>query len=123
MSGGLKLLSAALLAAIMAVGPSVEARAGVLYGADGSAGNPSNLYILDPATGGVISNAGLIGFAVTGLAVDPTTGILYGATSASIRSLITIDKATGAGALVGGFVLDRRSATIADIAFDPSGKL
>lgn len=60
---------------------SAQAGDPVLYGADGAAGNSTtNLYILDPTTGGIVSTVGPIGFAVTGLAIDPITGILYGST-------------------------------------------
>ncbi len=78
----------------------------LLYGADGAGGNPeTNLYILDPETGDIVttigpingplpsngnSNAGnsngngntnsFVNYPVTGLAFDPTTGFLYGTT-------------------------------------------
>ena len=51
----------------------------VLYGATGGEVN-SNLYMVDTATGATTS-IGPIGFAVTGLAVDPNSGTLYGSTS------------------------------------------
>src|SRR5215216_3279616 len=89
----------------------------VLYGADGAGGNLSNLYILDPTSGGAFQNIGPIGFAVTGLAVDPTDGTLYGSTSRMTSggapnpgSLITIDRATGAGSLVGDLRPDADAA-------------
>jgi hypothetical protein len=102
----------------------------VLYGANGARGIPSNLYILNPSSGAVLQNVGPIGFAVTGLAVDPTTGTLYGSTGQQGRppggapnpgSLITINKTTGAGTLVG----DQRpdDETAADITFTPDGAL
>ncbi|MCI0457349.1 MAG: DUF4394 domain-containing protein [Gemmataceae bacterium] len=95
----------------------------VLYGADGSGGNPSNLYIINPATGAVQQTVGPIGFGVTGLAFDPTTGTLYGSTGAASRTqgLITINLTTGAGTLVGEFNLG--GETMADIAFDSAGNL
>src|SRR5688572_9969630 len=75
----------------------------VLFGATGGEVN-SNLYTVDTATGAT-SSLGPIGFAVTGLAVDPTTGKLYGSTSmqspSNPGSIITINKSTGAGTLVG----------------------
>lgn len=94
-----------------------------LYGATG--GNAfSDLYTINPATGAAVS-VGPIGFAVTGLAFDPTTGILYGVTSnqspASPHSLITVDPATGAGTLIGDEQLGNTG--IADITFDASGTL
>ncbi len=100
----------------------------VLYGADGAGGNPSNLYILDPGSGAAVENIGPIGFAVTGLAVDPADGTLYGSTSRqttggapSPGSLITINRTTGAGTLVGDLRPDTETA--ADITFTPDGAL
>lgn len=96
------------------------ATAATLYGADGSGGNLSNLYILDPTTGDVIQNIGPIGFAITGLAFDPTDGTLYGVLSneADSPTLITIDTTTGSGTAVGG-----TQGTVADIAFRADGTL
>lgn len=109
-------------AALLATSTSVQA-APLLYGADGSGGQLSNLYIIDAATGSILENIGPIGFSVTGLALDPTTGILYGATggaSADPNTLLTIDPVTGAGTVVGDF---GTGAPMADLAFDPSGTL
>ena len=95
------------LAAVLALAASCTALAQVtLWGATGANGTTSNLYTIDPATGaGTV--VGPIGFAVTGLAVHPSTGVLYGSTTnnsaASPGSLITINKATGQGTLVGSF--------------------
>ena len=69
------------LASCFLFGPFTWAHAAVLYGANGAQGNPASLYILNPATGGIVSTVGAIGFAVTGLAVHPTTGVLYGSTA------------------------------------------
>jgi len=100
----------------------------VLYGADGAGGNPSSLYILDPGSGAVVENIGPIGFAVTGLAVDPSDGTLYGSTSRQTSggapnpgSLIRIDRTTGAGTLVGDLRPDTETA--ADITFAADGTL
>jgi hypothetical protein len=115
---------------VLAFASTASARE-VLLGADGARGIPSNLYILDPSNGSVIQNLGPIGFAVTGLAEDPATGTLYGSTSQggsptpggapNPGSLITIDKATGAGTLVGDMRPNEESA--ADITFTPDGTL
>ena len=43
----------------------------VLFAADGSGGKLSNLYILKKADGSVDTVVGQIGFAVTGLALNP----------------------------------------------------
>ena len=119
------LIFAALLAtALIAVPPSV---AETLYGADGAQGHLSNLYILDPSTGARLSTVGAIGFAVTGMAMHPTTGVLYGSTSSNSpvapASLITIDKTTGAGTLIGSFGPQVDSGTLADITFTSDGTL
>jgi hypothetical protein len=102
-----------------------SAWAQVLYGADGAGGNLSNLYTLNPATGGTISTVGPIGFAVTGLAVHPVSGVLYGSVGrqspVSPGSLITIDKVTGLGTLVGSFGVPGH--TMADLAFTSDGTL
>lgn len=96
-----------------------------LYGAKGGSAN-SDLYTIDPVTAAQTS-VGPIGFAVTGLAFDPTTGTLYGLTSqlspsGSGNSLITVNPLTGAGTLIAaisGLGGDR----IPDIAFDSTGQL
>lgn len=111
-----------LLAVLGGAGP--DQAAAILYGADGAGGNPNTaLYILDPTTGGIASTVGPVGFAVTGMAFHPTTGVLYGTTGGmslgTANSLITIDLATGAGTLVGPNGL----GPVADIAFDAAGTL
>lgn len=94
----------------------------ILYGANGATGTPSNLYLLDPSSGAVLQTGGPIGFAVTGLALDPSTGTLYGVTANESdnapRHLITINKTTGAGTDVGD--LGRQ---VGDITFTPDGAL
>jgi hypothetical protein len=109
-----------------------SASADLLYGANGAGNNPSNLFILDPGTGQVLRTIGPIGFGVTGLAIDPTTGTLYGSTGRSNDpgsgpnpgSLITINRTTGQGTLVGDVIppaSDRSPA--ADLTFTPDGTL
>jgi DNA-binding beta-propeller fold protein YncE len=100
----------------------------IFYAADGAGGNLSHLYVLDPSSGAVIQDVGPIGFAVTGLAVDPVDGTLYGSTSRQTSagapnpgSLIAIDRRTAVGRLVGDLRPD--SETAADIAFTPDGAL
>lgn len=123
---------AALLSVPPDAGPGrVGAQAAcILYGADGAGNNPSNLYVLNPFTGTVISTVGAIGPAITGLAVHPTTGVLYGATTPASptfpSSLVTINTTTGAGTLVGSFGLPLNGTsrqTLADLAFDAAGTL
>jgi hypothetical protein len=97
-----------------------------LYGADGSGGNPSNLYEIDRDTGAVVRTIGPIGFAVTGLAIHPETAELYGSTGGmdanNPGSTIKIDKATGDGTLIGDQIpADEVGA--ADITFTSDGTL
>ena len=95
----------------------------VLFGATGGEAN-SNLYMVDTDTGATTS-IGPIGFAVTGLAMDPNSGTLYGSTSMlspnSPNSIITIDKTTGAGTLVGPVGIPGEE--VADLTFDAAGTL
>lgn len=97
-----------------------------LLGADGAGGNLSNLYVLNEATGAVKSTIGPIGFAVTGLALDPNTGTLYGVTGGADPSnpgfLITINMTTGAGTIVGD-LLAATTNPVADITFTSDGTL
>lgn len=99
-----------------------RADAAPIYAATGGSSN-SNLYILDSTTGATQTTIGPIGFAVTGLAFDPTSGVLYGTTTRRSpldpSSLITINITTGAGTLVGSNLI----GPIADIAFDAAGTL
>src|SRR6266513_5698416 len=74
----------------------------ILFGARGG-GNLTDLYILNPSNGSVLVDLGPSGFSITGLAFDPTSGVLYGVTGAqspnSPSSLIRINPTTGAGTL------------------------
>lgn len=123
----LRCLVPALLAGLLAL-PSVAAALPqpTLLMTTGGAGNkketpPSDLYSVDPATAATTSRGGT-GFAITGLAQDPTTGILYGVSNAKSpiapKTLLTIDPATGAATQVGPLGL-----IIADITFDSQGRL
>jgi DNA-binding beta-propeller fold protein YncE len=84
-----------------------------------------NLYTVNLANGtaslvGAIRLPGAKPIGVTGLAVHPSTGVLYGITSElspnSPRSLVTIEPTTGAAALVGDLGVPG-----SDIAFDAKG--
>jgi hypothetical protein len=104
---------------------AVPASGQTLYGATAADNGPSDLFTLNPATGALASTIGPIGFSVTGLAFNPLTGVLYGATGTiddtNPHSLITINTTTGAGTLVGSFSLG--SQTLADITFTSDGTL
>src|SRR4051794_15161398 len=113
------------IAVLVLAAPSSAAPTPVLYGATGG-NTASNLYTIDPGTGAstAVGAAGAIGFAVTGLAQDPTDGTLYGMTSSRspgcVACLIKIDRSTGVGTLVGPTGL---GSSPADIAIDASGQL
>ena len=92
-----------LLSLLMA---SVAAHAQVaLYGTIGAGGTPCTLVQLDPATGSVVQTIGPVGYAVNGLAFDTSTQVLYASTTQNDatcpRGLITINRTTGAGTIVG----------------------
>jgi sugar lactone lactonase YvrE len=78
----------------------------ILYAADGKAGAPGQLYVINPATGAATA-IGPIGYAITGLALSPT-GVLYATESVNWgrgpfndARLIQIDRTTGAGTPIG----------------------
>jgi hypothetical protein len=85
-----------------------------------------NLYTVDPATGASKAVGALriqgkpIG--ITGLAVHPKSGVLYGVTAGSSpnhrNALVTIDPATAEASLVG-----EMRVSGSDISFDPDGEL
>jgi hypothetical protein len=97
-----------------------------LYVATGSGGVTGNLYTVDPATavatvvGPIL--AGGLPIAMTGLAFDPTTNLLYGITSNNSpnipRHLVTINPATALATDIGALGIGG-----ADIAFDAAGNL
>jgi len=101
-----------------------QASACTLLGADGG-GIASNLLVLNPANGAVSSIVGPIGFAVTGMAIDPNTGTLYGATTLqdpiAPGHLIRIDRTTGVGTVVGDLRPDNEG--VADLTFRGDGTL
>jgi Ca2+-binding RTX toxin-like protein len=112
--------------AVAAPPPGLYGATGVLGPAAGSGDDrapASNLYRINPDTGAATA-VGSIGHPVTGLALDPTSGILYGVTatvesSGTPRSLLTLDSSTGAGTVVGSLGANE----IDDIAFNASGEL
>ena len=112
---------------IVWAGPApAQVTGNVLYGADGAGTNEATtLYTINPADGTKIATIGLIGFAVTGLAVDPTTGQMYGSTTSfddALTSLIKIDKTTGEGSLIGE-ILPGCDRGINDLTFTTDGQL
>jgi Ca2+-binding RTX toxin-like protein len=122
-------LSVLLAQFVVWAGPaSPQVSSPVLFGADGAGGNPlTTLYTVNPATGAKDQTIGPIGYSVTGLAVDPTTGTLYGSTASQDPNdpgaLIRIDKGTGQGTLIGQIVEDCGDTGTLDITFTTDGQL
>jgi hypothetical protein len=103
-----------------------RAHASTLYGATSS--GHGELYILDPTTGGVLTDvgplndSGAVNYSVTGLAFNPVSGVLYGSTGGvSGHNLLTINPVNGLVSVVGSFNVG--SATMTDLAFDSAGNL
>jgi Ca2+-binding RTX toxin-like protein len=126
--GALSLLLAQL---VFAAPASAQAVGDELFAADGGGGNlDTTLYKVNPATGARMETIGEIGFSVTGLAFDPTTGTLYGSTTSNDPtepgSLIRINTDTGAGTLVGPAgtrIITGCTTGTADITFTTDGTL
>jgi len=116
-------LAAVVASAFTLIFPLAASAGSTLYGATGSGGVLSVLYTIDKATGAGTA-IGPIGFNVSGIAFDPTTGILYGLSGnreAGAPELITINPTTGAGTLVG--TVTAIPGGYADITFDAAGQL
>ena len=117
---------AATIVAVAASLLSFSTQAQTLYAATGSS-LAGTLYTVNPATAAVTPVGPLlIGAApisLTGLAMHPTTGVLYGLTGSSSpnnpNSIVTVNPLTGAATLVGA----TGSAGIADLAFNSAGTL
>lgn len=121
----------AAIAVAVVVAPNAQA---TLYAATvrsqvapGSTGLAGNLYTVNPESGvstlvGPIRVEGTTPIGVTGLAVHPASGVMYGVTALASpnhpRSLVTIDPGTGTARLVGSL-----GAVGSDIAFDNRGNL
>src|SRR5437879_6458032 len=73
----------ALLCTLAILALAAPAGASVLYGST-SSGSPGELYILNPATGGIVTDVGAlndalsVNYPITGLAFNPVSGVLYG---------------------------------------------
>ena len=120
--------------ALLGVGSTAHA---ALF-ASTSAGGPGELYVLNPANGAVLQDVGPLNdvlganYPITGLAVNPVTGVLFGSTgnavSATEARLVSIDPATAVVTFIGTFDAGPTNssgapATMSDIAFDASGNL
>jgi hypothetical protein len=119
----------ALLASLVVVSSAAALPAPSLFLTTGGVGDPkvtpppSNLWNVNPATGAA-SSVGNTGYAITGMAQDPTTGVLYAVSNFKSPStplaLLTINPATGAATQIGTFGKEQK---IADIAFNSIGQL
>jgi hypothetical protein len=113
---------------------AAPAGAATLY-ASSAAGGPGELYILNPANGAVLQDVGplndaaAVNYGITGLAVSPTTGILYGSTAnnvpATAARLVSINPASGRVTVIGAFNVPSAGTppTMGDLAFDAAGNL
>ena len=114
-----------------------RAAAATLYGAT-SAGGPGELYTIDPANGAMLTDIGplndafAVNYPITGLAFHPVSGLLYGSTGNSslgtAAQLVSINPVTAQVTFIGDFNTGVENssgvpATMADLAFDPSGNL
>lgn len=90
-------------------------------GESGKTAQPSELWRVDPNSGQT-TTVGNTGFAITGMAQDPTTGLLYAVSNnkspIAPKTLLRIDPANGSATQVGPLGL-----IIADITFNSSGQL
>ena len=133
----MRTIAAVLLCAWVSAGLVGRAGAAVMYGAT-AAGAAGTLYILDSATGaalttvGPLNDVGATNYPITGLAVHPITGVLYGSTgnnpTATAARLVTIDPLTALVTVIGSFNAgptntEGTPATMADIGFDAAGNL
>jgi hypothetical protein len=117
---------AAAIAALMLSTAPAFGQGEILYGADGASGVPADLLVIDPATAEVVEVVGGTGFGITGLAKDPTTGILYGVSGGADVSLpgwlFSIDERTGAATPLGDLFAGTTNPA-ADITFTSDGTL
>src|SRR5262249_16187377 len=113
-------LLALVLAALAGTSVLAAPPSRILWGLDGAQNHATSLYRIDPATGAgtLVGAFGAVSF--TGIALDPTSGTLYGASSSGTHALVTIDRATAATTSIGALT---SNANLTDIAFAPSGQL
>lgn len=110
--------------------------ADVLYGVslnghNQNAPGPSSLYVIDPITGAGTLIGTDLGHAVNSIAVDPTTGIMYGTTTSwsasfngGFNGLLQIDTTTGTATQVGAFGVDPFGSpffSVLGLSFNSSG--
>lgn len=145
-----KFLILAVLAAVVSVsalaGASLfpgtsAAQPGTLYAVDGAGGGggcsttpkDSNLYTMNPSTGAATLVAPIMinstpAKHVTGIAVHPSSGVLYGVMNdqeagCAGATLLTINTSTGAATVIGSLGSLSSGPAFPDIDFDPFGQL
>lgn len=108
---------------VLAVGVT-GAHGQTLYATDGRACTPSTLYELNPGDGSILSTIGSTGVSgLTGLAVHPTTGVLYAVSTGGescTPNLYTLNTTTGSATLIGPLGV---SGGKPDMAFNALGVL
>jgi hypothetical protein len=125
--------------AVTVVGTTVQGldaiafNGGTLYGTTAGSIHSGSLYTINTSTGAGTLVGALVGasnsalkYAITGLAFQPGTGTLFGATSKnstnSPNSLVTVNPATGAVTVIGAFNIPTNQGP-ADLTFTPGGTL
>jgi hypothetical protein len=102
-----------------------------------AAGAPGELYIISQTDGSLVQDVGPLNdaigtnYPITGMAFNPLTGVLYGATGnagAVDALLVTINPATALVTVVGAFNAGPTNSsgtptTMGDLAFDSAGNL
>ena len=81
----------------------------------GQAGPSSDLYTVDSSTA-VMTSVGDIGDPLSGMAMDPTDGTVYGTTASNnptnSGTLVTVDTNTGAETIIGQFISTEDSSQV-----------
>lgn len=117
------------IAVAIALSPCLAKASATLYGISlngfiSTDPGPSSLYSIDPTTGfGTLIGTDL-GHAVNAIAVDPTSGILYGSTtswSGPFNGLLQIDPITGTAIEIGEF--GDNFTSIVGLSIDSNGNL
>jgi hypothetical protein len=110
--------------AALLLGVGVGAAADEVFVTNGSGASTATLYQIDETSAAVINTIGLLGVSITGIAFDPTTGILWGVESAGASNfnprIFTIDETTAVVTEVGRTNIN---VGISDLSFRSDGRL
>jgi hypothetical protein len=123
-------IATAALALAVAVVTPCRVRADIVYAVSGAGGSASTLYTLN-LNGSVASTVGTVtvggtGVMVSSIALNPSSGVLYGAAAdpvSGIGQLLTINPSTAVATEVGSFGLTPPSTNVASLAFSATGTL